>query len=169
MKSKTYYLFRHGETKTSKRDGIYLLDYFSASILPEAYPPLERMGEFLKTVPSTYHVSSQFYRCRQTTAIITKHTKKEFIFDKRLNDFSLETPHHYGKRIRSILHDLEALPDTHIMICTHGGNIETITDLLIKKDFSVLKNMKRLLHPTKPGKLVIITNNTKKEIDFNTV
>lgn len=163
---KTYYIFRHGETFATKAGTGYGVRVFSAPILPQAQEPLEKMGEYLKQVPSSYNVSSQLLRCKQTVAIIGNKADKTFVFDKRLNEFFLESLGHFRKRLQSLLVDIEKESAEHILICTHGAGIAGLISLLTpKKD---MPGAFDIFHYPPPGVLTIIHGETLKEINFNT-
>lgn len=163
---KTYYIFRHGETFATKAGTGYGIRVFSAPILPEAHAPLQRMGAYLKSIESSYNVSSQIHRCRQTVEIVGKESGKTFVFDKRLNEFFLESFGHFQKRLQSILTDIEKESAENILICTHGAGIAGLISLLTpKKD---MPGAFDVFHYPRPGVLTIIKGETIQEINFNT-
>jgi broad specificity phosphatase PhoE len=162
---KTYYIFRHGETFATKAGTGYGMKVFSAPLLPEASPALQKMGEYLKNIPTDINVSSAVKRCRQTVEIIGKESGKEFIFDKRLNEFFLESVGHLVERLKKFLEDLEKHNYQHVLLCTHGACISALITLLTaKKDHPTSYN---LFHYPQPGVLTIIEGNNIQEINFN--
>ncbi len=172
QKGSTYYLFRHGDTFVTKGQRVwyypkfipetafsYGSKVFSASILDEAKPTIQKLAEYLKEMPTQFNASSQFRRCRQTVQIIEKETKKEFIFDKRLNEFVFETPWTFRHRVRSFLQELEEKSFQSVAICTHGAVIALIASILSGEKVGF----------PKPGVLVIIKNGEITYKDFNMV
>lgn len=170
--AKTYYLFRHGDTFVTKGQRLwyyprflpetafsYGARVFSASILDEAKPTLQKLAEYLKDIPTDFNASSQLRRCRQTVQIVEKETKKEFIFDKRLNEFVFETPWTFRHRVRSFLKDLERKKYENVAICTHGAVLALFASLLTGKAVGF----------PKPGVLVIIKGQEITYKDFNSV
>ncbi|MBP9719180.1 MAG: histidine phosphatase family protein [Candidatus Levybacteria bacterium] len=164
---KTYYIFRHGETFATKNGTGYGVRMLSAPILPEASPALTRLGAYLKNIPTDFNISSALKRCRQTVEIIGKESEKQFVFDKRLNDYFLESSGHFIKRLKSVLAEIEANDYQSIAICTHGACISTLISLLTaKKDMRVEYNFFK--YPP-PGVLTIIEGNNVQEVNFNTL
>src|SRR5687768_16016928 len=129
----TFYIFRHGETFATKAGKGYGVRMFSASILPEATPALSRMGLYLKNISTDYNISSALKRCRQTVEIIGQESGKEFVFDKRLNDYFLESAYHFTNRIKQVLLEMEEKNYSSIAICTHGACISVLISLLTAK------------------------------------
>jgi broad specificity phosphatase PhoE len=162
---KTYYIFRHGETFATKAGTGYGMKVFSAPLLPEATPSLQRMGQYLKDIPTDFAVSSAVKRCRQTVEIIGKESGKEFVFDKRLNEFFLESVGHLVRRLKKFLDDIETHKYEHVVICTHGACISALITLLTaKKDHQASYN---LFNYPPPGVLTIIEGNNIQDVNFN--
>ncbi len=162
----TFYIFRHGETFATKAGKGYGMRVFSAPLLPEATGALERMGEYLKSIDTDFNVSSAVRRCRETVAIISTVSGKEFFFDKRLNEFFLESVGHLEKRLQRLLDDIEKNAYKRVLICTHGACLSLLITLLsIKKDHHTSYN---LFQYPPPGVLTIIIGNTIQEVNFNT-
>jgi broad specificity phosphatase PhoE len=169
---KTFYLFRHGDTFVTKGQRVwyypkfipetafsYGSKVFSASILDEAKPTIQKLAEYLKQVPTDFNASSQFRRCRQTVQIVEKETNKEFIFDKRLNEFVFETPWRFNHRVKSFIDDLKSKSYDSVAICTHG--------IVIARMITILTGEKTGF--PKPGVLVIIKGTEITYKDFNLV
>lgn len=170
--AKIYYLFRHGETFVTRGQRLwyypkflpetafsYGTKVFSASILEESKPTLQKLAEYLKDIPTDFNASSQFRRCRQTVQIVEKATQKEFIFDKRLNEFVFETSWTFRYRVRSFLQDLNKKDYQSVAICTHGAVLALFASLLTGKAVGF----------PKPGVLVIIKGREITYKDFNSV
>lgn len=169
--SQTFYIFRHGETFVTKGQNLWYypkflpttaLSYgtkiFSASILDEGKPVLRRMGKYLKNIQTDYNASSQFRRCRQTVQIISEEAKKEFVFDKRLNELVFETPWFLKRRVIGFLKEIDIKGYQSIAICTHAAIIALLASILTKK----------LVAFPKPGMLLIIRDKKITALDFNT-
>lgn len=165
MKNKHIYIFRHGETRVSKYGGVYL-KRFSAELLPQAREPLERMGHYMKSLPQGKHFVSPMVRCIQTVAIVTKNTKREFIIDTRLQEYGVELPWTFIKRVHEFVREMNDLPDTNIYICTHGIVISTILHILIFKRINILQLLIGAISPVKPAVLIMIHNKNINYISF---
>lgn len=160
---KTFYLFRHGTTFGSKYRTGYGWKIYSANILPEARPPLVKMGTYLKKIPTDYNVSSAVKRCRQTCEIISEASGKEFVFDPRLNEFFLETFGHLQRRIASLLEELNTKNYQSVLMCTHGAVLEVLIAQITKSRFKV----SRLFQLPDPGTLLVLKNGNFQQINFN--
>jgi broad specificity phosphatase PhoE len=159
--SKIYYLFRHGLATHCKYG--YGKKIVTAHILPEGIPAVQRIGNFLSPIQDSAQYSSEFIRCRETSAIITEQSKKEFIFDARLNEKHHETIGDIRTRVSSFLKYINTKPQSNIIICTHGTIIAAIKNLLIENTF-----VTRQLHDfPKTGEVVIIEKGKVKIISFN--
>lgn len=169
---KKFYLFRHGDTFVTKGQRVwyypsflpetaftYGTKVFSASILDESKPTIQKLAEYLKHIPTDFNASSQFRRCRQTVQIVEKITHKEFVFDKRLNEFVFEAPWKFKHRIKNFLADLKANDYDSVAICTHGAVIALLINILTGKKAGF----------PKPGVLVKIENDEITYKDFNSV
>lgn len=162
---KTLYLFRHGLTAAIKERRTYGDDLLSAEILPEGKPVIERIGMYLKAVPKSKNYSSEFRRCRQTVEIIENISAKEFIFDKRLNEFQTgipETQVQFLARMDSFYLDIQLVSEDDIIICTHGAVIAAILNL---SRFGTAEFVEPY-YPD-PGILLIVRGEEIKQIDFN--
>lgn len=162
-KDKKFYILRHGETFATKRGIGYGVRIFSAPLLPEARRAIERMANYLKDIPTDYHVSSRIKRCRQTAQIITEITGKEFAFDARLNEYFIETFGHFRKRIQSFLDEMQSSEYKNIVICTHGAGIAGLVSLITKTNF----DRYTLFNYPPPGILTIIEKEKLQQINFN--
>ncbi len=158
--SKTFYLIRHGIATHSKRG--YGSKKFTAPILPEAIPSIMRLATFLKTVPTSANFSSEIIRCRETSAIITQITGKQFVFDARLNEENGEGVKLISTRVRSFLCEVIHRPEKDILICTHGVIIAAIKNILLTDKFPTTKFYDYCL----PGELIILNKNSTSLLDF---
>lgn len=160
---KSFYIFRHGETFATKYKRGYGFKIFSAPILEEGFPALERIGQFLKNKPTECNYMSPILRCRQTVDIVGKGAGKQFEKDSRLREFFLETFWQFRSRVESFLKEQEKSECRNIAICTHSAVISGLMAYILRgkitlRDFSYM---------VKPGVLVVIENNTYEELDFN--
>lgn len=165
-----FYIFRHGQTFATKNSGAvrfgafsqYGRRIFSAPILEEGKPALERMGMYLKDKHSDINLSSPFVRCRQTAGVIENISGKSFVFDRRLGEYLLETFGYFRNRIKSVLDFVERQEYHSVVICTHGAVIGVLVNLILGREF----NWRSRLQYPDPGVLIIIENGEYKEIDF---
>lgn len=164
MKNKTFYLVRHGlatHSTTGYGDKVY-----TAELLPEGIPPIERMTDYLNNIPTNINTSSEIIRCRQTAEIITKKTGKEFVFDKRLNEYwseSKEPFEEFHDRIQNFLNEIAWKEEKNILVVTHGAVISAIKNFILHEEYSESK----LYDFSKTGVLIIIKEGKVEEIDFN--
>lgn len=161
--SKTYYITRHGETFASLKNTGYGFRIRSAPIIQAGIPTIERLAEYLKEIPTDYNASSQYNRCRQTAKIITDIAGKQFVFDKRLNEFFFETFWHLENRLRDFLTEMEESKHKSFLICTHGACISGLVMLLTKGDYRAGD----LLSYPPPGILIKIKDGKVTQYDFN--
>jgi broad specificity phosphatase PhoE len=166
MSNKTFYIIRHGQTFATKYHTGYGWKVFSADILEEGKPELERLGRYLKSVKTDYNVSSKIKRCRQTVQIISQNSGKTFSFDKRLNEFFLETYGNLKRRVTELLSDLESEKHQKVLICTHGAVMNVLVNLLTEQK---LKLSNLFIYPD-PGTLLIIESGKIRDIkDFRSI
>jgi broad specificity phosphatase PhoE len=185
-----YYIFRHGETFVTKGWKMgYGTKIFSADILEDSRPALEKIGRYLRKIPTDVNTSSKIKRCRQTVKIVSKNSKKDFVFDSRLNEFFFELPFFFRKRIKSFLNDLG--DSDSVLICTHAAVINELIKIINPQAFESLEKktptevnaplqvevsrkdlqLQNKLTFTKylaPGVLLILMENSVREINFNT-
>ena len=160
---KTYYIFRHGETRATLAGRGYGFQIRSAHIIEEGKPAMMRMGGFLKNIPTDHNVSSRYNRCKETAQIITEVTGKEFAFDNRVNEFFFETFGRLRFRLRKFIEEMESSDYETILICTHGACISGITKLLTKGEYSP----EEILDFPPPGILLKIKDGKIEKWDFN--
>ncbi len=185
-----YYIFRHGETFVTKGLRLnYGTKIFTADILDEGKPALQKLGRYLNKVDSDFNASSRFKRCRQTVSIVSEASGKNFEFDSRLNEFFFELPFFFKRRISRFLNELNTKNYHNVIICTHGANINEIIKLINPKAFGQLARktpdprpalqleasrkslqLENKLTFTKylsPAVLLILTTDSVQEINFN--
>lgn len=157
-----FYIFRHGlATKSKSGYGAHIV---TATLLPEAIPPVKKIGEYLKDIPTDYNVSSRFIRCQETAEIVSKISCKQFVLDKRLNEYYEESFEDLVTRISNFLRDIEKKGYRNVAICTHVAVITVLLKLL--KAEPVEKKDIYSNYPL-PGTLLIIKDNNVSEINFN--
>ena len=160
---KTYYIFRHGETKATLKGRGYGFRNRSARILEIGKPVIEEMAQFLKDIPSDYNVSSEYIRCQETAEIITNIANKQFVFDKRLNEFFFETFSHMRRRVREFLDEMEGSNHQTILVCSHGAILAGLISFLTKGEYPASD----LTSYPPPGILIKIENGKVEQWDFN--
>lgn len=160
---KTYYIFRHGLTLAAKQRRWYWNTLYSAQILDEGKPSIERLAKHLKTIKSDYNVCSNFKRCQQTADIVTRVTGKKFVTDKRIGEYNFEFPWSFKKRILRFIEEMENSDHKVILVCTHSGVIE----MLIQYATSGKVSFKRRLKAPLTGVLTIIKDKKITSKDFN--
>ncbi len=170
--SHQFFIFRHGLATLSTSG--YGEQILSAALLPEGVPAVERLGQFLKEMPTDFHFSSEVPRCRQTAEIVQKITGKKFQFDARLNEYHQEPFVQFADRVEGFLNDVIERGDRYkahladdvpvsIVICTHGAVIAGIKHFLLEGTFS----QEYQLDYTQPGELLQIWNKNVQLHIFN--
>lgn len=160
---KTYYIFRHGETFVTKQGGWYWHKLYSAPILEEGKPVIEKMANYLKNIPSDYNVSSPFLRCMQTAQIVSKITGKKFATDRRIREWDFEIPYYFKKRVLSFIQEMEASDRKVIVVCSHAFVIQAMIQFLTVGKVS----LREFLAAPLPGVLTIIKEKQVETVDFN--
>lgn len=164
---KTYYIFRHGETYFSKHDINYDPESrVNTPLLPESFPAINRLANFLKDKLETANFTSSYPRCVETSRIVGAKAGKNFFQDDRLIDEWItegrETFEGFVERFRNFLNEISQLESDIISICTHGWPITVLVNLLtkgeMKKDW--LDNI------IKPGELIIIKDGKVETKSF---
>lgn len=159
--NKTFYIFRHGlSTKSLFGYGDKIV---TAELLPEGRPPIEKMAKYLKKINTDFNVRSEFIRCQQTAEVVTKETNKQFLTDKRLNEYNEESFTELRSRAKKFLQDIEKSECKNILICTHGAVIAALKNLILKDKFTIFQ----LYDYPKTGVLIKIKDNKIEEFDFN--
>lgn len=161
--SKTFYIFRHGETYFSKTETPYGEHELTAEILPEAVPSLNQLAQKLSEYPITYAARSEFLRCKQTTEIIQKQTHLQFEAEPLLNEFTESSFDVFEERMEAVISQLEQRSDQHIALCTHGANVAGFKKLLLETEFT----SHDLMYYPKTGVLLVISEKGIETIDCN--
>src|SRR5258708_6220560 len=122
---KTFLLFRHGLSTHSLHG--YGDKILTAELLPEGIPPIQRMAEFLKEMPTDVNFVSPVLRCQQTAKIIEQGSGKVFMTDDRLSEYqareSTEEFTELRERCQDFLTEVQAMSAANILICSHGAVI----------------------------------------------
>jgi broad specificity phosphatase PhoE len=160
---KTYYIFRHGLTLPVKKKQWYWHTLYSAHLIDEGKPSVERLAAYMKDIKADYYVSSPFLRCRQTAEIVTRVTGDKFATDKRLGEYVFEFPWNFKKRILSFISDMETSGYKSIVICTHSIVIEMLIQYITNEK---LRFFHRLTAPL-TGVLTIVKDGKISEKNFN--
>lgn len=154
----TWYIFRHGLATKSKMgygDRIY-----TAEVLPEGIPPIERMGTYMTTLPYSAGFRSEFLRCQQTAGIVAAATGRAFTPDARLNEHVGEPFEEMQARIGGFIAEQRAAGHAHIWLCTHGFVIAGLRSLIKRGAFE----RRDELDYTQPGQLLIIRPDLTDEV-----
>lgn len=159
----TFYIFRHGHTYATWNKMPYGETVYSANIIPQGFESIKKIGEYLRTIPSDFNISSEFKRCRETVKIISEITGKKFEFDKRLNEDIEQDKNIFIKRVKSFLDDTKKKHYQNILICSHGAVLSAIKYLVLTGKV----NEVQLNDFPAPGIILVIKGKTLKELDFN--
>lgn len=164
----TFYILRHGQTFETKTKTDYGKNIVSSDIITEGIPTIEKIGQYLKNIPSDFNVSSEFLRCQDTVKIIESISHKQFIFDKRLDEYAQESEFlkesflEFKTRVEDLLNEIKNKNYENIVICTHGGIISALKHLIV--DNSLTEN--DLSDYPEPEVLTIIKNKEVQELSF---
>lgn len=156
-------IFRHG-LATHSTEG-YGDQVFSAPLLEEGITAIERLAEYLKGRASDSQYCSEVLRCRQTAAIVSRATGKDFQFDRRLNEYHQETFTELSQRVADFLSEVNQANPTPktFWICTHGAVIAALRHLIIEGAFTAEQE----LDYTKPGEILEIHQANIQVHTFN--
>ncbi len=153
MKSQTFYLFRHG-LATHSQNG-YGDRALTAGLLPEAYPAVEKLADFLSQFTFNLRLVSPVLRCQQTMEVVSKKIGQEFATDNRVIEYYPEIFPPFQQRMVELTADLEQQSAECIAICTHGGVIAGLTHLLRGEQFTETNLMD---HPLPAGLVILSTD-----------
>jgi broad specificity phosphatase PhoE len=166
-----FLIFRHGLATLSTTG--YGDQIYSAKLLPQGIPAVERLAKFLANQPTDFNFVSPVLRCQQTAQIVTDATGKTFETDQRLNEYNDETFAQLGKRIEDFLEEKIAAAETFtnedkaivltFLICTHGAVIAGLKNFLLKNEFLPADEMDF----TQPGELLEIAQGKSTITSFN--
>jgi broad specificity phosphatase PhoE len=158
----TYYIFRHGmAVRPNEGYGSRIL---TAELMPEGIPPIQRLGRYLLEAPSDYQVCSEVIRCRQTAAIVTEATGKEFVIDPRLKEYYRESFDELAARTKDFAAEMQQSDYQNVMICTHGSVIAALKHYLTEGHFERRHETDYI----QTGQLLIINDDQSVEVvDFN--
>jgi broad specificity phosphatase PhoE len=158
----TIYIFRHGMAVYPNQG--YGNRVLTAELLPEGIPPIQRLAQYLKQMPSDYQACSEVLRCVQTAAIVTVATGKPFVIDPRLKEYYQETFDQLSQRTRAFCDELEQSSYQNVTICTHGSVIAALKHHLTEGSF----DRRQETDYTQTGQLMIIHDDKSVEVlDFN--
>ncbi len=161
--SKTYYIFRHGETYYSKNVIPYGENELTAEILPEAKITTQKLAIQLQKFQIEKAFRSEFLRCRQTVEIIETNSSLKFEAEPLLNEFTESSFDVFEERMETVIQKLESLAETHIALCTHGANVAGFKKLLTGHEFT----SHDLMYYPKTGVILVISEGVISEIDCN--
>lgn len=164
-----YYIFRHGDTIETDSPLIRFFGHKSDSryidIEPRATNALERIGKYLKNIPTDINFTSPYPRCVNSALIVSKITNSVFKLDDRLTEIEKngEKISDFEKRVRSFVEEVDAKKYSSVAICTHGAVIGALKHLVTKNSFNFFNTWD---YP-QPGNLIIIKEGHITRIDFN--
>lgn len=135
--SNTFYIFRHGETYFSKNNVPYGDKVLTAELLPEAQQQLRKVASELKDISTDFNVSSPVKRCKESAAIVSEITGKEFVYDERLSEWieKKESFEALRDRLADFLSDMKKSKYKDIAVCTHGACIAGLKHLIEEGKF----------------------------------
>lgn len=163
------YIFRHGDTKESGSLLVKFLGYRGDShnlpILPKGLPALEKIGKFLKDVPTDANFCSPYLRCMESAKIVGSIAKKIYQPDERIQelDSSGGKISSFFKRVNNFLDEINKKNYSAVSICTHGAVIAVIKHPEIGKKVFFFQ----VLDFPNPGNLIIIKDGKVDTINFN--
>jgi broad specificity phosphatase PhoE len=164
-----YYIFRHGDTIET---GNILVRFFGHSgdshplpILPKGIPALEKIGQYLKNIPTDANFCSPYLRCMDSAKIVGKISGKDYKADERIRELEKngEKFSHFTGRIKNFIGEIEKKNYSAVSICTHGAGISAIKHLVTSGKFSFFQ----IWDFPPPGNLTIIKNGSVEKINFN--
>ena len=163
-----YYIFRHGDTTQSSKRLIGIFrnsNSFDLPVLPKGIPALEKIGKYLKDVPTQKNFVSPFIRCIDSAKIVSRISGKKFIIDDRIRELENngEKFTNFRSRVGDFITDLEKNNYSAISICTHGAVIAALKHLLTNGKFCFFQ----IIDYPDPGNLTIIKNGKIEKIYFN--
>jgi len=159
----SYYIFRHGET-FSTRDGTpYGERQFEAEILPQGVPAIKRLAEKLKDRHFDYYYTSELLRCLQTSQIVASVLGVEFEKNKLLNEMLEPGFVEFRNRVKTLVAKMEEEEYKAYLLCTHGAVISALKHLLV---FGKYEEENLLDYPI-PGTLMVINRSGSEILDFN--
>lgn len=164
-----FYIFRHGDTEESgniiRKIFGHIGDSHNLPILAKGIPALERIGNYLKNIPTDANFCSPYLRCTDSAKIIGTVAKKKYVSDERLRELEKngEKFSEFYKRVSDFLKEIDKKNYSAVSICTHGAVIAAIKHLKTSGKFYFFQ----ILDFPKPGNLLVIKNGKVEDLDFN--
>jgi len=167
-----FYIFRHGNTVNTEVGGILSklnirIGGGSATlpILPIGVPALEKIGGYLKNVPTDADFTSPFARCVESSNIVGKITGRKYVPDERIREYdgTRKDFSSFRERIDDFLDEIDKKNYSAVSICTHGAVIAAIKHLKLRQKFHYVQ----ALDFPRPGNLVIIKGGRIETLNFN--
>jgi broad specificity phosphatase PhoE len=164
-----FFIFRHGDTRDSgsllARIIGHMTDSHALPVLPKGVPALERIGNYLKDVPTDADFCSPYLRCTDSAKIVGTLAKKKYVPDERLREMENgETFSSLFNRVKDFLNEVDKKNYSAVSICTHGAVIAAIKHLKTNGKFFFFQ----VIDYPRPGNLIIIKNGKIGDVDFNT-
>jgi broad specificity phosphatase PhoE len=163
-----YYVFRHGDTRDSGNLLTRIIGHMSDShglpILPKGIPALEKIGGYLKNIPTDANFCSPYLRCTDSAKIAGTIAKKIFVPDERLKEMEHgESFSSLLTRVKDFLNEIDKKNYSAVSVCTHGAVIAAIKHLKTNGKFFFFQ----VIDYPRPGNLIIIKNGKVEDLDFN--
>lgn len=158
-----YYIFRHGETFSTRDKVPYGDKQYEAEILPEGVDAIKRLADYLKYIKTDVCYTSQILRCLQTSQIVADITGKKFEQEQLLNEYLEQSFEQFKSRVMALVERMQAERGKTYLICTHGAVISALKHLIIYGDY---KEAELMDFPI-PGTLMVINNTGSEIVDFN--
>jgi len=167
-----FYIFRHGNTVSTEVGGILSklnirIGGGSANlpILPKGVPALEKIGGYLKNIPTEANFTSPFARCIESSNIVGKITGRKYVPDERIREYDTGRKDFsaFRGRIIEFLDEINKKNYSSVSICTHGAVIAAIKHLKLRQKFHYIQ----VLDFPNPGNLIIIKGGRIETLNFN--
>lgn len=168
----TFYIFRHGNTKNTEGvsslirhltpDGGGPMDL---PILPKSKYALEKIGKYLKGIPTEANFTSPYLRCKDSSKIVSEMSGKVFKEEERIRELTRNIKGFVGfkGRVKDFLKEVEDKNYSAVTICTHGAVIAAIKHLVTTGKFYYFQGID---FPA-PGNLMIIKGKKVEILNFN--
>jgi broad specificity phosphatase PhoE len=163
------YILRHGDTTESGNLFFRLFGHkgssFNLPILPKGLPPLQKIGEYLKSVPTEANFCSPYIRCVDSAKVVGKIADKKFDNESRISEFERngEGFGYFYKRVKNFFDDIKSKKYSSVSICTHGAVIAALKHLATGRSFHRLQ----IWDFPKPGNLIVIKDSKVEILNFN--
>lgn len=168
----TFYIFRHGNTKNTEGVSSFIKHLSldgggprDLPILPKGKDALEKIGKYLKDIPTESNYTSPYLRCKESSKIVSDVSGKTFEEDERIRELTRSIKGFVGfkGRVKNFLKEIEDKNYSAVTICTHGAVIAAIKHLITSGKFYYFQGID---FPA-PGNLMIIKGKKVEILNFN--